>query len=355
MKEVVVIGAGKIGFAVAGLLASAGDYQVTLADRSPEVLGSLDRDERIRIVAADVEDSLKLIDLLNGQFAVLNAAPFRLTKQIAEAARAAGTHYLDLTEDVVSTRRVRELAANSNTAFIPQCGLAPGFVSIVAFDMAKGFEVLDSVRLRVGALPQYPSNALNYNLTWSTDGVINEYCEACEAIVNGARREVPPLEEREEFSLDGVTYEAFNTSDPLRHSRREGPHSQLPHDSLSWPRGDYARTPQRSAPARSSGCFERYLGARCTNDPAGCGDCLRHRQRSQERSSRSGDLREQDLQPRGGRPDIERHSNHDGCCDLYSPRPAGDRRTAAEWVHSSGGHSAEGLLRESLRRGLRQA
>jgi len=188
MKDVVVIGAGKIGATVAGLLTSTGDYQVTLADRSPEVLGSLDGDERIRIVAADVEDSLKLVDLLNGEFAVLNAAPFRLTKQIAEAARAAGTHYLDLTEDVVSTRRVRELAANANTAFIPQCGLAPGFVSIAAFDLAKGFEVLDSVRLRVGALPQYPSNALNYNLTWSTDGVINEYCEACEAIVNGLRR-----------------------------------------------------------------------------------------------------------------------------------------------------------------------
>ena len=212
MKDVVVIGAGKIGATVAGLLASTDDYQVTLADRSPEVLGNLDREERIRLVAVDVEDSLKLVDLLNGQFAVLNAAPFRLTKHIAEAARAAGTHYLDLTEDVVSTRRVRELAANANTAFIPQCGLAPGFVSIVAFDLAKGFEVLDSVRLRVGALPQYPSNALNYNLTWSTDGVINEYCEACEAIVNGLRREVPPLEEREEFSLDGVTYEAFNTS-----------------------------------------------------------------------------------------------------------------------------------------------
>src|SRR6516165_1382239 len=146
---------------------------------------------------------------------VLNAAPFHLTTIIAEAARAAGTHYLDLTEDVVSMRRVRELAANANTAFIPQCGLAPGFVSIVAFDMTKRFEVLDSVKLRVGALPQYPSNALNYNLTWSTDGVINEYCEPCEAIVNGVRREVPPLEELEEFSLDGVTYEAFNTSGGL--------------------------------------------------------------------------------------------------------------------------------------------
>jgi saccharopine dehydrogenase-like NADP-dependent oxidoreductase len=215
MKNVIVIGAGKIGATVAGLLASTGDYQVTLADRSPEVLGRLDRGERIRIAAADVEDSSKLVDLLNGQFAVLNAAPFHLTTIIAEAARAARTHYLDLTEDVASMHRVRELAADASTAVIPQCGLAPGFVSIVAFDMAKRFEVIDSVKLRVGALPQYPSNALNYNLTWSTDGVINEYCEPCEAIVNGVRREVPPLGEREEFSLDGVTYEAFNTSGGL--------------------------------------------------------------------------------------------------------------------------------------------
>jgi len=215
MKDVVVIGAGKIGGTVAGLLGSTGDYQVTLADRSQEVLGRLDRDKRIRIAAADVQDSSKLLDLLNGQFAVLNAAPFHLTTAIAEAARATRTHYLDLTEDLASMRRVRELAVDAGAAFLPQCGLAPGFVSIAAFDLAKRFDVLDSVKLRVGALPQYPSNALNYNLTWSTDGVINEYCEPCEAIVNGVRREVPPLEEREEFSLDGVTYEAFNTSGGL--------------------------------------------------------------------------------------------------------------------------------------------
>src|SRR6266540_1028197 len=117
MKDVVVIGAGKIGATVAGLLVSTGDYQVTLADRSPEVLGRVDRDKRIRIAAADVEDSSKLVDLLNGQFAVLNAAPFHLTTVIAEAARAARTHYLDLTEDVASTRRVRELAVDPSTAF----------------------------------------------------------------------------------------------------------------------------------------------------------------------------------------------------------------------------------------------
>src|SRR5271165_3120963 len=215
MKNIIVIGAGKIGATVAGLLASTGDYQVTLADRSPEVLGRLDRDERIRVAAADVEDSSKLVELLNGKFAVLSAAPFYLTTVIAEAARAARTHYLDLTEDVASTRRVMALAADASTAFFPQCGLAPGFVSIVGFDLAQRFDTLDSVKLRVGALPQYPSNALNYNLTWSTDGLINEYCEPCEAIVNGGRREVAPLEGLEEFSLDGVTYEAFNTSGGL--------------------------------------------------------------------------------------------------------------------------------------------
>src|SRR6516162_10234166 len=202
MKDVVVIGAGKIGATVAGLLGATGDYRVTLADRSPDALARIEAPARLRMVAADVEDGANLVDLLNGQFAVLNAAPFRLTKPIAEAARAARTHYLDLTEDVVGTRRVRELAANAHTAFIPQCGLAPGFVSIVAYDMAESFEVLDTVRLRVGALPQYPPNAINYNPTWSTDGVNNEYCEACEAIVNGVRREVPALEEREEFSVD---------------------------------------------------------------------------------------------------------------------------------------------------------
>jgi saccharopine dehydrogenase-like NADP-dependent oxidoreductase len=215
MKDVVVIGAGKIGATVARALASTGDYQVTLADRSPEVLDRFGRNDRISITAVDVEDSAKLLDLVNGNFAVLNAAPFRLTTPIAEAARAARTHYLDLTEDVESMRRVRALAIDASTAFFPQCGLAPGFVSIVAFDLVKRFDSVDTVKLRVGALSQYPSNALNYNLTWSTDGVINEYCEPCEAIVNGIRREVPALAELEEFSLDGVTYEAFNTSGGL--------------------------------------------------------------------------------------------------------------------------------------------
>jgi saccharopine dehydrogenase-like NADP-dependent oxidoreductase len=215
MKDVLIVGAGKIGQVTAELLAASGDYQVTLADRSLAALAGVTRSSVLTAIVLDVADGAALRQALRGHFAVLSAAPFDLTVQVAEAARDSGTHYLDLTEDVASTRRIRELAQGAATAFIPQCGLAPGFISIVAADLARRFDKLDSVRMRVGALPTYPSNALNYNLTWSTEGVINEYIEPCEAIVEGRRVEVPALEEREEFTLDGVLYEAFNTSGGL--------------------------------------------------------------------------------------------------------------------------------------------
>lgn len=226
MHNILVIGAGKIGSVVADLLVDtpeAGGYRVTVADRSATLLAEIATDPRRALAARsrlstlvlDVNDPAQLAAALDGRFAVLSAAPFHLTLQIAQAARAAGVHYLDLTEDVASTRAIRALAEGASSAFIPQCGLAPGFISIVAADLARQFDSLDSVRMRVGALPAYPSNALNYNLTWSTEGVINEYCEPCEAIVDGVVREVPALEEREEFSLDGVLYEAFNTSGGL--------------------------------------------------------------------------------------------------------------------------------------------
>ena len=218
-KNLLVIGAGKIGQVVADLLAGSGDYAVTLADRDAAALDTLAAAAQpgspVQRQVLDVVDDAALRRALAGRFAVLSAAPFHLTQRVAQAARAAGVHYLDLTEDVASTRRIRALAEGASSALIPQCGLAPGFISIVAADLASRFDRLDSVRLRVGALPAYPSNALNYNLTWSTDGVINEYCEPCEAIVDGRRTEVPALEEREEFALDGVLYEAFNTSGGL--------------------------------------------------------------------------------------------------------------------------------------------
>jgi len=175
VRSVAIIGAGKIGAVVAGLLARSGDYEVTAVDRSAAALESPPGGAAIRRRRLDIADPLALDRALAGQFAVLSAAPYHLTLAVAQAARRAGAHYLDLTEDVAATRAITALAAGAETAFIPQCGLAPGFVSIVAADLARRFDELHDVRLRVGALPRYPSNALNYNLTWSTDGVIKEY------------------------------------------------------------------------------------------------------------------------------------------------------------------------------------
>lgn len=215
MKKIVVVGAGNIGSAIASMLAESGDYDVVVCDRDSGRFDAIETHPAISMQVIDITDADALVALLEGRFAVLSAAPYHLTTRIADAAAAVGIHYLDLTEDVASTRHVKALAAGARSAFIPQCGLAPGYISILANDLANRFDTLETVRLRVGALPQYPSNALNYNLTWSTDGVINEYIEPCEAVVEGQLTRVPAMEEREEFSLDGMTYEAFNTSGGL--------------------------------------------------------------------------------------------------------------------------------------------
>jgi saccharopine dehydrogenase-like NADP-dependent oxidoreductase len=214
MKNVMLVGGGKIGVAIAQFLSETGDYQVTVFDRDAASLARMPKNNvELRKVAID--NPRALADEIKGHAIVLSATPYHLTTTIAEAAKRAGAHYLDLTEDVESTRTIKKLAEGASTAFIPQCGLAPGFISIAAYDLAKKFDKLRDVNMRVGALPEFPTNALKYNLTWSTDGLINEYCNPCESIRDGVRGEVPALEETELFSLDGTEYEAFNTSGGL--------------------------------------------------------------------------------------------------------------------------------------------
>ncbi len=214
MKNVMLVGGGKIGIAITELLSATGDYHVTVVDRDAASLERMPQ-KNTTLRRREITTAKDFAHEVKGQQVVLSATPFSLTSTVAEAAKIAGAHYLDLTEDVESTRTIKRLAEGSETAFIPQCGLAPGFISIVANDLAKKFETLRDVQMRVGALPVYPTNALKYNLTWSTDGLINEYCNPCESIRDGLRGEVPALEELEAFSLDGISYEAFNTSGGL--------------------------------------------------------------------------------------------------------------------------------------------
>jgi len=214
MTKTILLGAGKIGETITHLLHSSGDYTLTVADQDAARLAPISA-LGVRTVQADFTAPPKLHELIRGNDVVLSATPFHLTPAIAEVAVASDAHYFDLTEDVESTRRVKILAEGAKTALVPQCGLAPGFISILAHAMTRKFDALRDVQMRVGALPVYPTNALKYNLTWSTDGLINEYCNPCEAITDGRRIETLALEEIEAFSLDGIAYEAFNTSGGL--------------------------------------------------------------------------------------------------------------------------------------------
>jgi saccharopine dehydrogenase-like NADP-dependent oxidoreductase len=214
MENILLLGAGKIGAAIAELLGATGDYDLVVADRDPTLLKAIHRHD-VRTMVVDVEDAAALRAAAAGREAVISALPFHLNVRVAEAARDAGLHYFDLTEDVATAHRIRVVADGGATAFMPQCGLAPGFIAIAGADLARRFDALEALHMRVGALPIFPTNALLYNLTWSTDGLINEYCNLCEVIHDGRRMEVLPLQGIEQFLLDGVTYEAFNTSGGL--------------------------------------------------------------------------------------------------------------------------------------------
>jgi saccharopine dehydrogenase-like NADP-dependent oxidoreductase len=213
--RIALLGAGHIGHTIASLLGASGDYAVTVVDRSAAALSRLAAMPGVSTRVADTASAPDLLAVLRGQDAVVNALPYHLATLAATQAREAGCHYFDLTEDVAATRAIQELALGAGTAFMPQCGLAPGFIGIVAHHLAQGFDTLHEVKMRVGALPAFPTNALKYNLTWSVDGLINEYCHPCEAIREGRNIEMLPLEGLEHFSLDGTEYEAFNTSGGL--------------------------------------------------------------------------------------------------------------------------------------------
>jgi saccharopine dehydrogenase-like NADP-dependent oxidoreductase len=225
--RVLVLGAGKVGKSVAELLLACGKgaYAVTIADRDEASLREASENLtrlKARVPFAvtfeqkkvDVSNPGSVREALKGHDAVVCMLPFNFVQGIAEAANELGVHYFDVTEDVETTEAVKRIATEgrAKVALVPQCGLAPGYIAIAAHHVAKGFDKVYDLTLRVGALPQYPTNQIKYNVTWSAAGVINEYCEACNVMLNGEAVKVPALEGLENFSFEGVEYEAFYTS-----------------------------------------------------------------------------------------------------------------------------------------------
>src|SRR5262245_22660764 len=132
MPSVLILGAGKIGALISGLLAEGGAYDVHLADVSGEAANAVVSAHKLPNLHAhrlDAADSAALdAQLKNHRVdAVISGLPYYCNVAVAEAARRAGIHYFDLTEDVEVTRAVRRISEGAQQAFVPQCGLAPGF------------------------------------------------------------------------------------------------------------------------------------------------------------------------------------------------------------------------------------
>jgi len=215
-----ITGAGKIGSLIACMLAESGDYKIHLADMEfsgadvTRLLEAMPEIEKVNLDVTDIESAQSY--LKNNEItSVISSLPYYLNTYVAEAAKRANAHYFDLTEDTSVTEAVKEIAEGAKTAFLPQCGLAPGFISIAANSLMQEFDECHHAKLRVGALPQRASNALHYSLTWSTEGVINEYGNPCFGIENGESVVLTPLEGLESIQIDGCEYEAFNTSGGL--------------------------------------------------------------------------------------------------------------------------------------------
>lgn len=219
MHNILVAGAGKIGMLVAVLLSRTADYQVFVADREIKHfdLGSANEQHPIHQTTLDITDKNALNAYIKEKDinTVISCLPFFCNPMVAELAKENHINYFDLTEDVNVSDKIKHLAQDATTAFVPQCGLAPGFISIVANELMQHFSQVNAVYMRVGALPVYPNNALKYALTWSTDGLINEYCNPCKAIVHKKEIMLQPLEGLETITIDGLAYEAFNTSGGL--------------------------------------------------------------------------------------------------------------------------------------------
>lgn len=204
-----MLGLGKVGLLAATFLHEAGLDVVGIDQRPPR------RDTSFPVRTVDVSDPSKLRVELAAAEAVLSCLPFSLNTAIARVAHELGIHYFDLTEDVGTTQAILELSKTSKGLMAPQCGLAPGFVAIVAASQIASFDECRSVRMRVGALPQYPTGLLGYSFNWSPEGVVNEYLNDCEVVEEGVRKWVSSMEWHETLVIDGKQLEAFTTSGGL--------------------------------------------------------------------------------------------------------------------------------------------
>lgn len=218
--KIAVIGAGLMGRAAVYDLASnpavtdigVFDIDSELAEKISGQYGS----GKGKAGKLDAGDEQKAAEILGEFDAAVSCVTYRYNQGLTKAAIEAKCHFVDLggnNDTVASQLAMNDEAESAGIIVVPDCGLAPGMVSVLAMDGFKKFDQVDSLKIRVGGLPQSPRPPLNYQMLFSAEGLINEYWEPCVILEGGQKKTVNPMTEVELMEFDGIgKLEAFYTS-----------------------------------------------------------------------------------------------------------------------------------------------
>jgi lysine 6-dehydrogenase len=218
--RMLVLGAGLQGCACAyDLLQNAAVERVTVADLRPEKLPKFlvgDWGGRLRTVRLDVSDSAAVHAAFEGHAAVMSAIPYYYNGPMARAAVECGSHFSDLggnTEIVLEQKKLHQQAEAKGISVVPDCGLAPGMVNILAAEGIRRLDQAERVKIFVGGLPQSPEPPLNYQIVYSLEGALDYYTTPSWVLRGGRPIQVEALSEVEsvDFPSPVGTLEAFHT------------------------------------------------------------------------------------------------------------------------------------------------
>ena len=244
--RMLVLGAGLQGSACAfDLLQNPDVTEVRLADLNinhlPDFLAPLSG-KRLIPTRLDVHDRAAVLALMSESAAVMSALPYYLNLEMAKHATEAGTNFCDLggnTEIVFQQKELAARAAEKGVTIIPDCGLAPGMVNILAEHGIRQLDKVKSVRIYVGGLPQHPEPPLNYQIVYSLEGVLDYYTTLSWVVRDGKRARVKALSEREavKFPHPVGDLEAFHTAGGLSTMawRYEGKIPTMEYKTLRYP------------------------------------------------------------------------------------------------------------------------
>ncbi|HJQ21712.1 MAG TPA: saccharopine dehydrogenase C-terminal domain-containing protein [Gemmatimonadaceae bacterium] len=244
--KMLVLGAGLQGSACAyDLLQDTDVTEVRLADirvgELPSFLGPYSG-HRLIPTPLDVRDEDAVSALMRECDAVMSALPYYFNYEMAVCAVDAGVHFCDLggnTDIVFQQKTLNDRAKAEKVSIIPDCGLAPGMVNILAEYGIRQLDTVDAVRIYVGGLPQNPEPPLNYQIVYSLEGVLDYYTTLSWVLRGGKRTRVKALSEREpvEFPAPLGTLEAFHTAGGLSTMafRYEGRIPTMEYKTLRYP------------------------------------------------------------------------------------------------------------------------